>query len=125
MQVLLAPQEFKGSLTAIEAVEAMAAGVHRAVPSIAIDRAPVADGGPGTVAAVVAGANGELRTAGCRDPVGRPHTATFGVVEDGRTAVIEMAAAAGLTLLRPRERDPLRTGTEGVGDLIRAALDAG
>jgi glycerate kinase len=125
MPILLAPQEFKGSLTAIEAVAAMAAGVARAVPDAAIDRAPVADGGPGTVAALVAAAGGEERRARCRDPLGRPIEAAFGLLDGGHTAVIEMAAAAGLTLLRPSELDPLRAGAEGVGDLIRAALDAG
>jgi glycerate kinase len=125
VRILLAPQEFKGSLTAVQAAAAMAAGVRRALPSAVRDPAPMADGGPGTVAALVAAAGGELRRAPCRDPLGRGIEATFGLIEGGRTAVIEMAAAAGLTLLRPAERDPLRTGTEGVGDLIRAALDVG
>ena len=125
MRVVLAPQEFKGSLTAVEAADAMAAGVARALPHAELDRAPLADGGPGTVAAVVTAAGGALRRAVCRDPLGRPVVAAFGLIDGGATAVIEMAAAAGLTLLRPQERDPLRTGTEGVGDLIRAALDAG
>jgi glycerate kinase len=125
VRIVLAPQEFKGSLTAAEAAEAMAAGVRRARPDAEPDLAPVADGGPGTVAAVVAATGGELRRAGCRDPLGRPVEAAFGLIDGGRTAVIEMAAAAGLVLLRPEERDPRTAGTEGVGDLIRAALDAG
>lgn len=125
MRILLAPQELKGSLTATQVVEAMAAGVFRAAPNASIDRAPIADGGPGTVAAVVAASGGELRRAPCRDPLQRPITAEFGLIENGRTAIIEMAAASGLVLLRPDERDPLRAGTEGTGELICAALDAG
>lgn len=125
MRILLAPQEFKGSLTAVEAVEAMAAGVLRACPEASVDRAPIADGGPGTVAAVVAATGGELRRARCRDPLRRPIEALFGLIDEGRTAIVECAAAAGISLLRPDELDPLRTSTDGVGDLIRAALDAG
>lgn len=125
MRIVLAPQELKGSLTAVGAAEAMAVGVRRALPSAAIDRAPVADGGPGTVVAVVQAAGGETRRARCRDPLGRPIEAAFGLIDGGRTAVIEMAAAAGIALLAPGELDPMRTSTEGVGDLIRAALDAG
>lgn len=125
MRIVLAPQEFKGSLTAVEAVEAMALGVARALPSALIDRAPVADGGPGTVAAVLAATGGDARVARCRDPLGRWVEGVYGVLDGGATAVIEMAAAAGLLRLRPNERDPLRAGTEGVGDLVLAALDGG
>lgn len=125
MRIIVAPQEFKGSLTAVQAADAIAAGLTRALPSAVVEQVPLADGGPGTVAAVVAAAGGELRTVACRDPLGRPITAAFGLVDGGRTAVVEMAAAAGLTLLRLEERDARRASTEGVGDLIRAALDAG
>lgn len=125
MHILVAPQEFKGSLTAVEAAAAIAAGLARVLPAATVEQVPLADGGPGTVAAVAAAAAGELRRAPCRDPLGRPLTATFTLLDGGRTALLEMAAAAGLTLLRPEERDAKRTSTEGVGDLIRAALDAG
>jgi glycerate 2-kinase len=125
MRILLAPQEFKGSLTAVEAVEAMAVGVLHACPAATIDRAPIADGGPGTVAAVVAATGGELRRIACRDALRRPIEATYGLIDHGTTAVIESAAAAGLTLLRREELDALHTSTEGVGDLVCAALDAG
>ncbi|MFN8558073.1 MAG: glycerate kinase [Dehalococcoidia bacterium] len=128
MRIVIAPQELKGSLTAVEATAAMATGVARALAATGrtaeVDRIPVADGGPGTVAALVAATAGKLRHATARDPLGRPVRAAFGLLPDG-TAVVEMAAAAGLTLLRPEERDPLRAGTEGVGDLIRAAIDGG
>ncbi len=125
MRIVVAPQEFKGSLTAVEAAAAVAAGLAHALPAAAVEQVPLADGGPGTVAAVVAAAGGELRTVPCRDPLGRPLTAAFALLDGGRTALIEMAAAAGLTLLRPDERDAKRASTEGVGDLIRAALDVG
>lgn len=125
MHILVVPQEFKGSLTAVEAAAAIATGVTRALPAATVEQLPLADGGPGTVAAVATAAGGELRQAPCRDPLGRPRTAVFALLDNGRTALIEMAAAAGLTLLRPEERDVKRTSTEGVGDLIRAALDAG
>ncbi len=125
MRIVVAPQEFKGSLTAVQAAEAIAAGLKRALPNTAVEQVPLADGGPGTVAAVVAATGGELRTTPCRDPLGRPITAAFALLNGGHTALVEMAAAAGLTLLRPQERDVRRASTEGVGDLIRAALDAG
>ncbi len=125
LRVVLAPQEFKGSLTAVEAAGAMAAGVSRAQPVAVIDRAPVADGGPGTVDALVRATNGQPRSTRCRDPLGRSVEATFGLLDAGTTAVIEMASAAGLWRLHPSERDPMRTTTAGVGDLILAALDAG
>jgi glycerate 2-kinase len=125
MRILLAPQEFKGSLTAVEAVEAMASGVLRACPTATIDRAPIADGGPGTVAAVVTATGGELRRVAARDPLGRTIEATYGLIDGGTTAIIESAAAAGLILLQHQELDALHTSTEGAGDLIRAALDAG
>lgn len=125
MRIVVAPQEFKGSLTAVQAAAAIATGLTRVLPDTTVEQVPLADGGPGTVAAVVAAAGGELRTVACRDPLGRPITAAFGLVDGGRTAVVEMAAAAGLTLLRPEERDARRASTEGVGDLIRAAVGAG
>jgi len=125
MRIVVAPQEFKGSLTAVQAAAAIATGLTRVLPDTMVEQVPLADGGPGTVAAVVAAAGGELRTVACRDPLGRPIAGAFGLVDGGRTAVVEMAAAAGLTLLRPEERDARRASTEGVGDLIRAAVGAG
>lgn len=125
MKIVLAPQEFKGSLTAREAASAMAAGVRRVLPRAAIDEIPLADGGPGMVDALVSARQGELRLERVRDPRGRPLDASFGLIDDGRTAVLEMAAASGLSLLRPAELDALHATTLGTGDLIRAALDAG
>lgn len=124
MHVVVAPQEFKGSLTAIEAARAIAEGVRRAAPGASIDEAPVSDGGPGLVDALLAARGGERRTARAHDPIGRAIDAAWGLLPDG-VAVIEMAAASGLVLLRDDERDPLVASTRGTGELIAAALDAG
>lgn len=124
VRLLIAPQEFKGTLSAREASEAMAAGARQVIPDAEIDLLPLADGGPGTVEAIVEAKRGEFRTVTVSDPLGRPVEAQWGRV-DGDTAAIEMAAAAGLWRLRPEERDPRRTTTRGVGELVLAALDAG
>lgn len=124
MRIVVAPQEFKGTLSAAQAAAAMAEGVRAALPDAEVEAVPMADGGPGTVEALVAGGAGETRTVTVRDPLGRPVEATWGVV-GGDTAVIEMAAAAGLWSLGDKERDPRVTTTYGVGELVKAALDAG
>lgn len=123
MHVLVAPQEFKGSLTARAAAEAIARGARRALPDARITLLPLADGGPGTLDALLAARGGEVREAVVSGPLGAPVKACYGII-DG-TAVIETAAANGLTLLAPAQRDPARATTRGVGELIRAALDAG
>jgi glycerate kinase len=125
VRVLITPQEFKGSLTACEAAEAIASGLRRALPDAVLDLAPMADGGPGTVDAILSAASGHLEMATVHDPLGRPIEAVWGLLDDGNVAVIEIAAASGLVLLMPEERDPRRTSTCGSGDLIRAALEEG
>jgi glycerate kinase len=125
MRIVIAPQEFKGSLSAVEASQAMAEGLGRALPDARLELVPMADGGPGTVESVVAVAkNGRRMTAAAHDALGRPLEAAWGIIDDG-TAVIEMAAASGLTLLTEDERDPRIASTYGTGELVRAALDAG
>ena len=130
MRIVIAPQEFKGSLTASQAAAAMAEGARRALPEAKLETVPMADGGPGTVEAVVEASGGQIATATVQDPLGRPVAAQWGIVE-GQTAVpvrhgvIEMAAAAGLWRLAEEERDPCVTSTYGVGQLALAALDAG
>ena len=121
--ILVAPQEFKGSLTAREAADAIARGIRRALPNAEIELLPMADGGPGSVEALVEATDGTYLHADTHDPIGRPVRARWGA--SGDTAFIEMAAASGLTLLSLTERDPRRTTTSGTGDLLRAALDAG
>jgi glycerate kinase len=124
LRVLVAPQEFKGSLSARAAARAMAEGLRRALPNAELDIAPMADGGPGTVEALVETAGGELREITAENALGRPVRAAWGLLPDG-TAVVEMAAASGLSLLKERELDPRGASTFGTGQLIGAALDAG
>lgn len=124
MKVLLAPDSFKGSLSAQAATQALARGIKRADPSIDVDLIPVADGGEGTVDCLVMAAGGRTETAAVHDPLGRTVRATYGVLSDG-TVVIEMAAAAGLTLIDPLERDIRQANTFGIGELILDALARG
>jgi len=125
MRVVIAPDKFKGSLTALEAAEAMARGLSRVDPCSKIDRVPMADGGEGTVAALVAATGGSYRTVTVTGPLGEPVAASFGLLGDGRTAALEMASASGLWLVPPALRDPLRATTRGTGQLLLAALEAG
>ena len=125
MRILVAPQEFKGSLTAVEAASAILAGIRVVHPDAEVDLAPVADGGPGTVEAIVQAGRGRTSIARVDGPLGAPVDARWGRIDDGRCAVIEMAAASGLSLLSQRDLDPRRASTHGTGQLIRHALDAG
>lgn len=124
MKVLIAMDSFKGSLTSMEAGNACAAGIRRVFPEAEIRVAPLADGGEGTVEALVSGLCGTYRHVTVSDPLGRPVSARYGILPD-RTAVIEMAAASGLPLLAEAERDPMRTTTFGFGELIRDAIGQG
>jgi glycerate kinase len=122
MKIVIAPDKFKGSLTALEAADAIAEGVRRVIPAAEIDLCPLADGGEGTVAALVAATGGSLQTHRVTGPLpDQKLDATFGMLGDRQTAVIEMAAASGLALLAPDERDPFCTTTFGTGELLMAA----
>jgi glycerate kinase len=125
MRIVIAPQSLKGSLTAAEAGHAIAAGTRTVFPEAALDIVPVADGGEGTVQALVDATGGKIVQQTVTGPLGTPVAAFFGLLGDGRTAAIEMAASAGLPLVPPDQRDPRITTTYGVGELILAALDAG
>jgi glycerate kinase len=125
MRVVIAPNAFKGSLSALDAAEAIAEGVRAAAPDADLVLVPIADGGDGTVDALVAATHGERRTLRVRGPLGDPVDAEYGVIDAGSTAVIEMAKAAGLALLPPVKRDPRITTTYGVGELLQHAYDAG
>lgn len=125
MRFLISPQEFKGSLTAAEAARSIAEGLRRAWPEAGLEIAAMADGGPGTVAAILSARDGRPQKTVVSDPLGRPVEAVWALLDDGPTAVIEMAAASGLVLLRQEELDPRRTTTYGTGELIRAALEGG
>src|SRR6266700_2572344 len=123
MRIIIAPQSLKGSLTAAEAGQAIAAGVETVYPEAEIDIVPIADGGEGTVQALVDATGGQIVEQTVTGPLGEPVNAFFGLLGDGRTAAIEMAACAGLPLVPPALRDPRITTTYGVGELIMAALD--
>jgi glycerate kinase len=127
LNVLIAPSGFKESLGAREVTDRIAAGVLRALPTATILKAPMVDGGEGFTEALIDATGGEIRRVTVMGPVGQPVESFFGFLggRERRTAVIEMAAAAGLRLVPRDQRDPTRTTSFGVGELIRAALDAG
>ena len=125
MRVVIAPNAFKGSLSAIDAADAIAEGVRAAVSDAELVLVPIADGGDGTVDALVAATYGERRTLRVRGPLGDPVNADYGLIDAGSTAVIEMAKAAGLALVPPAKRDPRITTTYGVGELLQHAYDEG
>jgi glycerate kinase len=124
MHILVVPQEFKGSMTAAVAARAIAAGAHDAAPQARLTLAPVSDGGPGFVDAMLTAIPGKRIETEVRDPLGRPVRAAWALLEGG-VAVIEMAAASGLLLVRPDERTALDASTRGTGELIVAALGHG
>lgn len=125
MRVVVAPDKFKGSLSALTAARAIARGIAKACPTASIDPIPMADGGEGTVDALVEATGGSFREAKVTGPLGAPVTARFGILGDGATAVVEMASASGLVLIPRDARDPLRSSTRGTGELILAAVAAG
>ena len=124
MHVLIAMDSFKGSLTSLEAGKAVEAAFLSVVPQGTARVCPMADGGEGTITALLQGLGGELKTATVTGPLGTPVTAHYGILPGG-VAVLEMAEAAGLPLVDPEKRDPMYTTTYGVGELIRKAMDQG
>lgn len=125
MRVVIAPDSFKGCLNALNVALAMRKGVLRVYPDSVIDMIPMADGGEGTVEAILCAVHGEKIMIDVTDPLGRSVEATYALIDEGETAIIEMAAASGLTLLSKQERTPRITSTYGTGLLIRNALDRG
>ena len=124
-KVVVAPQGFKESLTGMEIAEAMSIGVKRVWPEAETVLIPVADGGDGTLQALVDSSGGEVRTAIVQDAIGRDIEAAWGALGNGTTAVIEVANAVGLARLTTDERDVRNASTFGVGQLFTEALDAG
>ncbi|MCH8224815.1 MAG: glycerate kinase, partial [Chloroflexi bacterium] len=122
MKVIIAPQEFKGALSALAAAEAIERGVKAALPEAETVLVPVADGGDGTLDALVEGSGGRVFRSVVTGPLGQPLEARWGVMGDGQTAVIEMALASGLALVPPQRRDPYITTTRGTGEIIAEAL---
>lgn len=124
-RIVVAADSFKGSLTSLEVAEAFACGFHRVFPHCEVEKVAVADGGEGTVEALVQTLGGERVSVMVHDPLMRPIEACYGIVNSGRTAVIEMSAASGLPLLTAQERNPLKTTTYGTGEMIANALGRG
>ena len=125
MKIVIAPQTFKGSISALDAARAMRDGVSRAAPDAEIALVPVADGGDGTLETLVEGSGGEIRPIEVTGPLGERRAAEWGAMGDRRTAVIEMARTSGLALVPDAARNPLVTTTFGLGEAIASALDAG
>ena len=125
MHIVIAPDSFKECLSAAQVGLAISEGIKRIVPEAEITCIPVADGGEGTVAALVTATGGKIIQTPSVDALNRPIDSFYGILGDGETAVIEMAAASGIELLSPEERNPLIATTYGTGLLIKAALEAG
>jgi glycerate kinase len=125
MKIIIAPDSFKDSLSAAGVAEAIAEGLAQVWPDAHLVQCPMADGGEGTVDAVLAACNGELRWHTVQGPLGGAVEARWGWLADSHTAIIEMAEASGLQLVAPGQRDACSSTTYGTGELIRAALDAG
>ena len=125
MKIVVAPDSFKGSVSALEAANAMEQGLRRIFPDAVIEKIPMADGGEGTVQSLVDATGGHIQTHRVVAPLENEVEAQFGILAGGGTAVIEMASASGLTLVPADKRNPLRTTTYGTGQLIHAALEGG
>jgi len=125
VKVVIAPDSFKECLSASAVAQAMEKGVKRAVPEWDVELVPMADGGEGTVDALVEATGGRLVSAKASGPLGEPLQARYGVLGDGSTAVVEIAAASGLPLVPPGKRNPMLTSSYGTGELLLHALDSG
>ncbi len=136
MKIVVAIDSFKGSMTSLQAGEAIRQGIHRVIPDAEVFVRPLADGGEGTVEALTLGMGGTLHTIEVTGPLGTKVNATYGIAQvpngvspqggtEGGLAIIEMSAAAGITLVPPEQRNPLHTTTYGVGELIKDAIQKG
>jgi glycerate kinase len=125
MKIIIAPDSFKDSLSAIGVADAIALGLAEVWPDAQLVKCPMADGGEGTVEAILAACDGELRSTQVQGPSGAMVQARWGWLPQSHTAIIEMAEASGLQLVAVGQRDACSSGTYGTGQLIGAALDAG
>ncbi len=125
MKILICPDKFKGCLDAQQVALNIQKGISTVLPDAQCKIFPMADGGEGTVEALVAATNGHIEKVKVHDPLMRRIDSFFGISGDNETAFIEMSAASGLALLKPEERNPMITSTFGTGELIRFALDKG
>lgn len=125
IKIVVAPDSFKGCLSAAEVADSIAEGVKMSVPEACVVKIPLADGGEGTVDAIASAAGGQRVCCEVSGPLGSRVEAEYLILGDGTTAVMECASAIGLPLLDPALRDPERTGSRGVGEMIENALDRG
>ncbi len=125
MRILIAPDSYKGSLSALEVARAMKKGMLKVFPEAEIVLAPIADGGEGTVDALVTATGGTIVRETVSGPLGEPVDSFWGILGDSSAAVIEMAAASGLTLIPEAERNPRVTSSRGTGQLMKSAMDRG
>lgn len=125
MKITIAIDSFKGSLSTLEAGNAAAEGIKRVYPDAQTVIFPIADGGEGTVEAIIYATKGEMHTVTVSDPLGRKIKANYGLIPERKTAIIEMSSAAGITLVSDSERDPMNTTTYGVGEMILDAIKQG
>jgi glycerate kinase len=125
MKVIVAPNAFKGSLSATQAAIAIARGVKEVFPDAEVVEIPVADGGEGTVEALVSAHRGTYEWVNVEGPLGDPVLASYGLIDGGKTAVVELASASGYVLVTPAMRDPRKTSTYGFGQLLEAARKSG
>ena len=125
MKIVIAPDSFKGSLTSQEAADTISQSFLKIFPQAEIEKIPLADGGEGTTQILINATNGKIYSEFVTSPIGERIKANYGILGDGKTAVIEMAAASGLSLVPVKKRNPLFTTTFGTGELIKAALNQG
>lgn len=125
MKIVIAPDSFKESMTALEAANAIEAGFKQVIPHAEYVKVPMADGGEGTVQSIIDATGGHIKELTVTGPLGEPLSAFYGLSGDGKLAVIEMAASSGLDKVEPHQRNPMITTTYGFGELIKDALDEG
>lgn len=125
MKIIIAIDSLKGSLTSLEAGETIKEGIKKVYPDADIQVSPLADGGEGTAEALTLGLKGSWQNVTVTGPLGEPVSASYGILPDGKTAVLEMAAAAGITLVESEKRNPMKTTTYGVGEMLRDAIRKG
>ncbi len=125
MKIVIAPDSFKGNLTSLQVAAAIEKGIRRVLPKARIIKVPMADGGEGTVQSLVDATGGRIVRKKVTGPAGKPVNASYGLLADGETAVIEMAEASGLPMVSGKTKNPLKTTTYGTGELIKDAMNRG
>jgi len=125
MKIVIAPDSFKGNMTSLQVATAIEKGIRRVLPKARCIKVPMADGGEGTVQSLVDATGGRIVRKKVTGPAGKPVNASYGLLADGKTAVIEMAEASGLPMVSGREKNPMKTTTYGTGELIKNAMDRG